>query len=219
MRRLLYPLDWILSLAASLLRLGAGGRGQPVADQREPLVLYEFENCPFCRIAREAISETGALVDVRPSPKGGTRFRPEAVRLGGKAMFPFLIDPNTGTSIHESADIARYVRETYAPGRKPFTHRLGPLSLLLSIAVFWIRPMRGIMVRASKAPLRPLEFHGPENSPGARIIREMLSTHELRYFWTSAGASFGLRLADPNTGATRHGALAILTHLDRTYSA
>ncbi len=35
-------------------------------------------------------------VQVRPSPRDGVRWRPEAVKLGGKSMFPFLVDPNTG---------------------------------------------------------------------------------------------------------------------------
>lgn len=35
-------------------------------------------------------------VDVFPCPKGGTVWRPKAVELGGKAQFPFLVDPNSG---------------------------------------------------------------------------------------------------------------------------
>ena len=29
-------------------------------------------------------------------------------------MVPYLADPNTGTAMFESADIVRYLRETYA---------------------------------------------------------------------------------------------------------
>ena len=34
---------------------------------------------------------------IYPCPKGGTRFRPEIRRRGGKEQFPYLVDPNTGT--------------------------------------------------------------------------------------------------------------------------
>lgn len=216
-RRLLFPLDWTLSLIGSVLRLGAGGPGKPAVTPEKPLILYEFENCPFCRIAREAISVTGVPVEVRPCPKGGARYRPRAIELGGKSMFPYLIDPNTDVAMYESADIARYVRETYAPDAKPFMHRLGPLNLLTSIALVWPRLMRGMMVRPSRQPDQRLEFQGAENSPAARIIREALSTHELAYLWTSHTDGAGLKLKDPNTGETQTGALSILTYLDRTY--
>jgi hypothetical protein len=45
---------------------------------------------------REAISVLDLDVRVYPCPKGGPTWRPKAVELGGKAQFPFLVDPNTG---------------------------------------------------------------------------------------------------------------------------
>ncbi len=48
------------------------------------------------RQVREAISILDLDVDVRPTPKDGKVWRPKAVQLGGKAQFPFLVDPNTG---------------------------------------------------------------------------------------------------------------------------
>lgn len=218
MRRLLYPLDWLLSFCASLIRLGAGGRARSQPIQDEPLILYEFENCPYCRIAREAISQTGVLMDIRPCPKNGKRFRPEVKRMGGKAMFPYLIDPNAGVSMYESADIARHVRETYAPGTKPVAHHLGPLSVFLSIPVMWFRLARGMLARPGDAPEHPLELHAAEHTPGARIIREMLCTREIRYLWTSVSDTSRPSLYDPNTGEARTGSLNILVYLDATYA-
>ena len=217
MRHILYPLDWLLSFCATLIRLGAGGgaKTQPVQD--EPLILYEFENCPYCRFAREAISQAGVLVDIRPCPKNGKRFRPEVKRLGGKAMFPYLVDPNTGTAMYESADIARHVRETYAPDTTPLLHHLGPLGIVLSIPVMWLRLARGMIARPAEAPEQPLELHATEHTPGARLIREMLCTRELRYLWTSLSDTGRPCLHDPNTGETRTGSLNILVYLDATY--
>ena len=34
--------------------------------------------------------------------------------LAGKVMVPYLVDPNTGESMFESADIVRYLERTYA---------------------------------------------------------------------------------------------------------
>lgn len=33
---------------------------------------------------------------VRPCPKDGATWRPQAIAQGGKRQFPFLVDPNTG---------------------------------------------------------------------------------------------------------------------------
>ena len=46
------------------------------------------------------------------SAKGSTR-RPELAERGGKELFPYLIDPNTGTEMYESDDINAYLRQTY----------------------------------------------------------------------------------------------------------
>lgn len=35
-------------------------------------------------------------VIMRPCPKGGDMWRPQAIARGGKTQFPFLVDPNTG---------------------------------------------------------------------------------------------------------------------------
>ena len=36
------------------------------------------------------------------------------VSLSGKMQVPFLLDPNTGVTMFESADIRRYLYDTYA---------------------------------------------------------------------------------------------------------
>ena len=43
----------------------------------------------------------------------------QVLALGGKEMFPFLVDENTGTKLHESADIVRYLCNTYGEGSAP----------------------------------------------------------------------------------------------------
>lgn len=59
-----------------------------------PIVLYEFEGCPYCRKVREAAVILDIDVLFKPCPKGGPNFRLEAIKTGGKKMFPFMVDPN-----------------------------------------------------------------------------------------------------------------------------
>jgi hypothetical protein len=51
-----------------------------------------------------------------PCPQGGPTFRPKAKELSGKSQFPFMVDPNTGTSMLESDDIIKYLVNKYGDG-------------------------------------------------------------------------------------------------------
>src|SRR6478672_6709760 len=91
------PIDLSTSWLASAARLGAGLTARHTGRRPEKLLeLYEFEDCPFCRKVREALSMLDLSALIRPCPKRGTRYRPEVARRGGKSQFPYLIDPNTG---------------------------------------------------------------------------------------------------------------------------
>ena len=89
----------------------------PHADKA--LILYEYNDCPMCRRVREAIDHLELAVEIRPCPRGGTRFRPEAIERSGIAQFPFLIDPNTGDEILDSMRIVEHLYATYGDGRVP----------------------------------------------------------------------------------------------------
>ena len=215
---LLYPFEILLSFFASFLRLGAGAAGQ-AAENKEPIILYEFEGCPFCRIVREAVSEAGVAAVVRPCPKAGKRFRPAVKEMGGKAQFPYLIDPNKDIRMYESSDIAAHMRNNYGGKSRPLVHWMGPLNLLTSQLANMLRLMSGTLPRKSAAPDQLLEFTGSERHPGARLVRERLCEMQVEYLWrpraNEGGAS--LRLYDPNTGESRTGSLAIRQYLNKTY--
>src|SRR5699024_8707976 len=105
------------SLASSVAQQGRGITTRGAARQpAEPLELYDMENCPFCRLVREALTELDLDVLIFPCPKGGDRYRPLVENLGGKQLFPYLMDPNTGTALYESADIIDYLYREYAGG-------------------------------------------------------------------------------------------------------
>lgn len=51
----------------------------------------------------------------RSAEPGGPTFRPKAKEMGTTA-FPYMVDPNTKTSMPESDDIVKYLFETYGEG-------------------------------------------------------------------------------------------------------
>ena len=76
------------------------------------LVLYNYEGNQFCRLVREALCELDIAYEMRSTGKGSPR-REELRGLSGKTFAPFLVDPNTGTQMGESADIVEYLWTTY----------------------------------------------------------------------------------------------------------
>ncbi len=215
---MLYPLNWLTSCLATGLRLGAGRSGPHQAAPETGLpTLYEFEGCPYCKIAREAISHVGMSVLVRPCPKGGKRFRPEVKALGSKAQFPYIVDITPGISMYESGNIARAVSKQ-AGRPRPLVHALGPINAILAQYAILLRFLSGTWAKASTPQDRPLEFFGAENHPGARLVKEQLCALELEYIWHPGGAE-GVELTDPNSGQKLTGTHAALTYLKTTYKA
>jgi glutathione S-transferase len=188
------PFAFVGSLATTMLRAGAGIATQPRTSRPALLFeLYEFEGCPFCRIVREVLTELDLDAMVYPCPKGGTRFRPELLKLGGKEQFPFLRDPTTGRAMYESADIVKYLFETYGGGTVPLRWQaMGAQQLGSAVAGMW-RFGAGRRVRPSKAsanaPRQPLELYRFEGSPCARLVRERLCELEIPYILRSMGRS------------------------------
>ena len=175
------------SVIASSLR---GWRGslsfQPRTEEpARPLELYEYEASPYCRLVREALSELDLDAMILPCPQGGTRFRPTAKALGGKLLFPFLSDPNTGTTMYESADIVDYLRRTYggrAEARRGLRRQGAVLASLLTTTA---RGLRGAKASPSRAPSQPLELYSFEASPYSRLVRERLCELEIPYLLRS----------------------------------
>lgn len=187
------------SLLASQIR---GWRGtnafRPATRQPEQLLeLYEYEGCPYCRLVREALTEMDLDARIYPCPKGGKRFRPRVKELGGKFQFPYLIDPNTGTKLYESADIVAYLRKTYADRdtRPGLLDR--PLKVATSMLASGLRSGRGLRARPSKAPAQPLELFSFESSPFSRLAREALCELELPYTLRNTGKGHWKDLGPP----------------------
>ena len=226
-------LDVSSSIAATLARGAQGMRVRRLGPRpATPVLLYEFESCPFCRKAREALTVLDLDADIRPCPKGGRRFRPELVARGGKAQFPYLVDPNTGKEMYESDDIVKYLFAEYGEGSPPAA-LLGGFAAVTGSLASALRLGLGTDAEPSRAPEKPLELWSFEASPFCRIVREKLCTLELPYRVHNVGkgspkrAAFVERsgkmqvpyLLDPNTGAAMFESDAIVAYLAREYGA
>lgn len=152
----------------------------------EPLQLYDIENCPYCRLVREAMTELDLDVLILPCPKGGSRFRPELEARGGRAQFPYLVDPNTGVEMYESLDIVTYLYETYGTGL-PLKWKLGALQKASSMLASAPRTARGMRAHTGRLPEQMLELYSFESSPYARLVREKLCEMEIPYIVRNCG--------------------------------
>jgi len=220
------------SWGASILRLGLGlAATHAGARPEQPIELYDFEACPFCRKVREAVSMLDLETVVYPCPKGGPRYRKEVKRRGSASRFPLMVDPNTGTEMFESSDIVTYLYERYGNRAAPLwlsTHITIPLGSLAS----GLRLARGGKYRPAKTAERPLELYGFEASPYVRLVRETLCELELAYvlrpvakrsptraaFVERSGRMMVPWLADPNTGAEMFESADIRRYLLQTYA-
>lgn len=198
----------------------------------QPLEIYEFEVCPYCRIAREALSALSLDPIVYPCPKGGSRFRDKVKTEGGKYQFPYLVDPNTGVSMYESAEIAKYLFRQYGEGDVPWFLRQRGFAVSTSMLASSFRPGRGRRVVPSREPERLLELYSYEGSPFCRIAREALCELELPHrlrnvprrspsrsdFISLSGKMQVPFLLDPNTGVTMFESAEIRRYLYDTYA-
>lgn len=137
-------------------------------------MIYEFEACPYCKKVREAAARLDLEILFYPTPKDAPRHRQRVKDLGGKEQFPYMIDPNTGTSMYESDDIVEYLYKEYGTGGVPWLFRLGFLTNLSFVLATVARSGRGRTYRKAKYPDQPLIFWGYEGSPFSRIVREVL---------------------------------------------
>lgn len=220
------------SFASSAARAGSGMQVGRVGPRPERMLeLFEFENCPFCRKVREALSILDLDAKIWPCPKGGPHYREELVRRGGKAQFPYLVDPNTGVEMYESQDIVDYLFRTYGIDAPPAMLSVPALRDATSFLAGLPRAGFGSHYRPARAPKEPLELYSFEASPFCRLARECLCTLELPYvlhnvakgstardaFVKRSGRMMVPYLVDPNTGTEMFESADIVDYLEATY--
>ena len=224
----------VTTFKATIARFGFGTRAGKIGPRPEQrLELYDFEGCPFCRKVREALTVLNLDAVIYPCPKRGPRFRPKVVEMGGKAQFPYLVDPNTGTAMYESNAIVRYLFETYGSGPVPLMLRLGPLTDLSSSLASLARYGQGVFYHAADPPEQLLELYNYEGSPFCRLVREVLCELEITYlvrnvphhspnreaFIALSGKMRVPYLVDPNHDVAMFESADIVRYLRQTYGA
>ena len=183
-----HQLSVIGSIAASSASRWRGTSLLKAATQpKMRLHLYDMEGSPYCKLVREALTALGLDAEIYPCPRGGKRYRPEAIRIGGKAQFPLLVDPNNETVMYESGAIIDYLFRTYGGQETPASYRAGRLRPLASGAGSVLRMMRGISSRPAKQATQMLELWSFESSPYSRLVRERLTELELAYVLHNIG--------------------------------
>ncbi len=100
---------------ASQLRGGKGrARVSRTVPAKKALELYGYEASPFSKVVRERLSELELAYMLYTTPRGSPT-REKLKDLTGRIQTPYLIDPNTGISMFESAAIVKYLTDTYGP--------------------------------------------------------------------------------------------------------
>lgn len=118
---------------STVIRGSRGLEVKPSRPAQQDLTLYSFEASPFSRLVREKLCELElpyTLINIGKQQRadiGPSNFRlhlgeykplPNTKRSAffaehGNVQVPYLIDPNTGSDLFESADILEYLNETY----------------------------------------------------------------------------------------------------------
>ena len=82
----------------------------------ERLTLYRLQACPFCERVVRRLDELGVEYESRfVEPRHSDR--DVVKRISGKRTVPAIVDPNTGVTMSESANIVSYLETTYGEGR------------------------------------------------------------------------------------------------------
>ncbi|XWS43413.1 hypothetical protein CRYUN_Cryun16bG0101500 [Craigia yunnanensis] len=109
-------LGLLTTLTAGFAMIGRMGKGTSYTPSKlppKPLELWSFEGSPFCKIVREVLVEL-ELPHIQHSCPRGSPKRQILYEKAGHFQVPYLEDPNTGMQMFESAEIAEYLRATYA---------------------------------------------------------------------------------------------------------
>lgn len=205
--------------------------------QKLPIILYEFEGCPFCRKVREAVSILSLEVTFRPCPQGETRYREEVKTQYGdeSSTFPFLLDPNNGVQMFESDDIIAYLYSVYGTTKSKIPKTLAPDNPLVPISAglgMLPRLGKGATHRASNPPEEPLIFWAYEGSPFCKIVRERLvelglphtqiscprGSYNRERLFEKTGRFQVPYLEDPNTGISLFESAAIIEYVEAVYA-
>ena len=121
-RKALWPITWepfcvATSTVAALLRDMPGRQRQanarPDNERMLPLELWGYECSPFVRPVREKLGALCLPHRLVSCSRGSSNRDKLVARTGASFQVPFLVDPNTGIEMFESAEIVEYLESVY----------------------------------------------------------------------------------------------------------
>ena len=86
---------------------------RPDNEQMLPLELWGYETSPFVRPVREKLCALCLPHTLTPTARGSANRDRLIERTGVQFQVPYLVDPNTGVELFESAEICDYLEEVY----------------------------------------------------------------------------------------------------------
>ncbi|XP_059306083.1 uncharacterized protein LOC132057479 isoform X2 [Lycium ferocissimum] len=198
----------------------------------KPIEIYEFERYLCWRSVREIVAVLDLDVLFYPCPRNGPNFRPKVGQMGGKQLFPYMVDPNTGVAMYESDAIIKYLVGKYGDGNVPLMLSLGLFTTLTAGFAMIGRMGKGTSYKPSKLPPKPLELWAYEPSPFCKVVREVLVELELPHILHSCARGSPKRqvlyervghfqvpyLEDPNTGVQMFESADIVEYIEATYA-
>ncbi|PKI49341.1 hypothetical protein CRG98_030269 [Punica granatum] len=95
------------------MHLIQGSSYRPSKLPPKPLEIWAYEGSPFCKLVREVLVELELPHLVRCCARGSPK-RQMLYEKAGCFQVPYLVDPNTGVQMFESAEIVEYLQATYA---------------------------------------------------------------------------------------------------------
>lgn len=106
------PITDFLSSLAGLFRPGFGRARRASRLPAQSLELWSFDISPYCRLVREELTSL-ELPYVLHNVAKKSPSRAAYIARSGAMRVPYLVDPNTGVEMFESAEIVAYLRKEY----------------------------------------------------------------------------------------------------------
>lgn len=177
--------ELLRSLLASSARAWRGTQViRPAKSPATPLIVFDRENDPDCRLLRELLTELQLDALIQPCPEGGKRFRS---KLPAGAQLPFLRDRDLRCEANGLRACLAHVLKHYAEaGWARHVLASWPMRISSRLASR-LRGHAGERVRPSRAPKKPLQLYSFESSPYSRLVRERLCELELPWILRSFG--------------------------------
>lgn len=105
----------VLAGLSNIVRPGRGVvRKNKTVPVKYPLEIWGYEASPFVKLVRETLTEL-EIAHLYHSTARGSPTRASLKEMTGRFQVPYLIDPNTGVTMWESAEICEYLVEMYGP--------------------------------------------------------------------------------------------------------